>query len=272
MTAQTTQAPRQRTTVARSLSAVIARHPIASYLVIAFGSSWAFTGLVSVSLMFGLVALFGPAFAAIVVSRADGTSGVLRHRITDWRQRPSSYLAAFGIPFVVAAGALAIYVLVGNPAPGLGSVSAIEVMLFFLVIGEEIGWRGFLMPRLRERLSLPAAGLVTGIIWTAWHLPIYLAPDHGLSQFAAFAWWVVPFAVVMGIVAERARYSVIVATVMHGAANVSIPILLPHVALNWVLLVTGGIYLALAIWLIGRTSTRGATVGAPSIERKDVMS
>ena len=140
---------------------------------------------------------------------------------------------------VAAGGARWPTCCVGNPAPGLGSVSAIEVMIFVLVIGEEIGWRGFLMPRLRARMSLPAAGLVTGIIWTVWHLPIYLQPDQGLADFAVFAWWVVPFAVVMGFVAERARYSVIVATVMHGAANVSIPILLPHVALNWALLATG---------------------------------
>ena len=62
--------------------AAIARHPIAAFLVIAFGSSWAMTGLLSVSLMFGLLALFGPAAGAVVVSWADGSLVELRQRLT----------------------------------------------------------------------------------------------------------------------------------------------------------------------------------------------
>ncbi len=250
--------------------ATIARHPIPAYLVIAFATSWALTGLLSVSILFGLVALFGPAVAAVVVSWADGSLGDLRRRITDRRESPSSYLAAFGIPFAVAAVAQSVYVLSGHAAPGLGSISAIEILLFVLVIGEEIGWRGFLMPRLRARMSLPVAGLVTGIVWTLWHLPIYLQPDQGLAAFAVFAWWVVPFAVVMGFVAERARYSVIVATVMHGAANLSIPILLPHVDRTWALVATGAVYLVLAVVLVVRSRSMSALPSALPVVQKEV--
>ncbi len=198
------------------------------------------------------------------------TTGVLRHRITDWREAPSSYLAAFGTPFVVAAIAVAIYVLLGHAAPGIGSISAIEILIFVLVIGEEIGWRGFLMPRLRARMSLPVAGVVTGIVWTLWHLPIYLAPDQGLAAFAVFAWWVIPFAVVMGFVAERARYSVIVATVMHGAANISMPILLPNVDRTSTLLATGTVYLVLAAALVVRANSRTAHPSASLFDQKEV--
>jgi membrane protease YdiL (CAAX protease family) len=237
----------------RHLKGVIAQHPITAYLVIAFASTWALTALVSTSILFGLLALFGPALAALIVSWADGTTGELRWRITDWRESPKSYALAIGIPFAVAATALAAYLLLGNPAPGLGSISAIEVVIFVLVIGEEIGWRGFLMPRLRARMSLPAAGLATGVVWTLWHLPMYLAPDQGLAAFAVFAWWVVPLAVVMGFVAERARYSVIVATLMHGAANIATPILLPTIDHTWTMIATGTVYVALAAVLVIRS-------------------
>jgi uncharacterized protein len=235
------------------LKGTIARHPVPAYLAIAFGFSWAFTGLVAVSLMFGLIALFGPALAAVVVSWADGTTGDLRSRVTAWRRPARVYVAALGIPFAVAATGLAAWVATGHAAPGLGSVGAIEAVIFVLVIGEEIGWRGFLMPRLRARMSLPVAGLATGVVWTLWHLPIYLAPSQGLAAFAVFAWWVVPLAIVMGFVAERASYSVIVATVMHGAANVSLPILLPGVDHIWTMLVTGTVYVALAVVLVVRS-------------------
>ena len=233
-----------------AIRTAITRWPILSYVVISFVFSWAFTALVSVSIAFGLIALFGPAVAAIVVTRAEGSFGELRERITDWRQPVPWYLAAFGIPFVVAACGRLVYVLTGGPSIGFGSVSAIELVIFVLVIGEEIGWRGFLQPRFRARMRLLFAGLATGAVWTLWHLPIYLEPTLGLSSFLVFAWWVLPLAVVMGFVAERTRYSVIVATVLHGAANIATPILLPNVDLTWTRLVTGAVYMLVAATLV----------------------
>jgi len=228
------------------IQSTIARHPIASYLFIAFGSSWALTGLLSVSLLFGLLALFGPTVGAIVVSWADGSLVELRHRLIDRQSSPRIYLAALGVPFAVTATAAALWAVAGHSAPGLGSISGIEILIFVLVIGEEIGWRGFLLPRLRGQMGLPAAGLVTGIVWSLWHLPIYLQPSQGPAAFAAFALWVIPFAVVMCFVVERARFSVLVATVMHGSANIAIPILLPGVDHTWTMVATGTVYMLLA--------------------------
>jgi membrane protease YdiL (CAAX protease family) len=244
-----------------ALRTAIARRPIAAYLFIAFASTWALTPLVSISVGFGLLALFGPALAAIIVSWAEGSAGVLRARITDWHHPLRRYAIAFGLPFAVAGVALALFVLTGGTPPGLGTISAIELVIFVLVIGEEIGWRGFLQPRLRERMALLPAGLATGVAWTLWHLPIHLGPAGGVLAFALFAWWVLPLAIVMGVVAERARWSVIVATIMHGAANIATPILLPGVDRGWTLIATGAIYLSLvaAIALRLRRSSGVAT-------------
>jgi hypothetical protein len=71
---------------------------------------------------------------------------------------------------------------------------------------------------------------------------MYLAPDQGLAAFGAFMLWVVPLAVVMGIVAEVTRFSAIVATVMHGAANIATPIVLPGVDRPTWLVLGGLIY------------------------------
>jgi membrane protease YdiL (CAAX protease family) len=236
---------------------------LATYVIVAFAFTWALLPLVAVSVVFGLLALFGPALGAIVVTRADGTWPELRARITDWRHPLPTYAIAFVLPFVVAAGALVVYVLTTGSAPGLGTISAIEVVIFGLVIGEEIGWRGFLQPRLREHMGLVAAGLVTGVVWTLWHAPMYLlAGPSGFAAFALFAWWVIPLAVVMGAVAEHSRSSVIVATVMHGAANIATPILLPGVDRSWTLLVTGAIYAVVALAI---------AVRATRVEREPVV-
>jgi membrane protease YdiL (CAAX protease family) len=236
---------------------LIARHPIASYIVIAFTVTYALTFAATVSIAFALVALFGPAFAAIVVSRAEGSWPRLRARITAWRRPIRAYTLAIGIPFGIAAAARLILEVTGQAPAGLGTITAIEAVIFVLVIGEEIGWRGFLQPRLRTRLSLGAAGLATGVVWTLWHLPIYLAPEAGPVAFLQFAWWVLPLSVVMGAVTEDARWSVIVATVMHGAANIATPILLPGIDRSWWLIVTGALYAIVAIGLVARAHRRG---------------
>ena len=41
-------------------------------------------------------------------------------------------------------------------------------------LGEEIGWRGFLVPELAKRFSFTATSLLSGIIWALWHVPIIL--------------------------------------------------------------------------------------------------
>ena len=53
-------------------------------------------------------------------------------------------------------------------------------------LGEEIGWRGFLVPVLAERFGLAGTALISGAIWTAWHLPLILFGDyHGATP----AWY-----------------------------------------------------------------------------------
>ena len=247
-----------------AIRSTIARYPIASFVIIAYALSYTLTFAVGVSIVFGLLALFGPAVAAIVVSRADGSWPELRARITGWRRHAGWYALAIGIPFGVATVARVVSVATGSPVEGFGAISAIEAVIFVLVIGEEIGWRGFLQPRLRSRMELAAAALATGVVWVLWHLPIYLAPDQGLEAFLRFTWWVLPLSVAMGVVAEGARFSVIVATVMHGAANIATPILLPGIDRTWWLVVTGAIYAVMALGLVVAARRRGADRPLPA--------
>ncbi len=57
------------------------------------------------------------------------------------------------------------------------------------VLGEEIGWRGFLVPELAKRKSFTATALISGVIWALWHYPILLAgPYHSSTP----VWFYLP--------------------------------------------------------------------------------
>jgi membrane protease YdiL (CAAX protease family) len=52
-------------------------------------------------------------------------------------------------------------------------------------LGEEIGWRGFLAPRLVARSGFTRGAILTGLIWASWHLPILLFADYNSGT----PWW-----------------------------------------------------------------------------------
>jgi uncharacterized protein len=52
-------------------------------------------------------------------------------------------------------------------------------------LGEEIGWRGFLAPRLVATLGFTVGAVLTGTIWASWHLPILLFADYNRGT----PWW-----------------------------------------------------------------------------------
>jgi uncharacterized protein len=61
-------------------------------------------------------------------------------------------------------------------------------------VGEELGWRGFLVPQLATVTSFPNVALISGIIWASWHLPLIIGGDyHGAGP----AWYSVTCFVVM---------------------------------------------------------------------------
>jgi membrane protease YdiL (CAAX protease family) len=73
-----------------------------------------------------------------------------------WRVGPAAFTPLF-VLLVATAGLI----------PGLARA-----------LGEEIGWRGFLLPRLVRRIGFTRGALVTGLIWTAWHVPLLIFGDY----------------------------------------------------------------------------------------------
>lgn len=67
------------------------------------------------------------------------------------------------------------------------------LVIVFIAIGEEYGWRGFLLPRLMNLLNLFYSSILLGLIWGFWHFPAYLIGKGVPLQmdFTVFLLWVV---------------------------------------------------------------------------------
>lgn len=184
-----------------------------------------------------LLGALGPAVAAIVVTHCTrGPAGVrdLARRLVAWRGRGRAWAFALLVPplLLVIAAPLAAWASGEGWASlrwsAFGSSTEFAVLpvavwwianLVFYGAGEELGWRGFLQPRLEERHSvLRAAGLVS-LPWAAWHLPLFgITPSYramplvGFVGFALSIWvasWIFAWLLHLG------RGSLLVVAVFH---------------------------------------------------------
>jgi len=123
--------------------------------------------------------------------------------------------------WVVFSGAL---YLVGVFAPAIVGLALTALAIPFstpVQAGEEIGWRGYLLPRLSARIGLPAASLIVGIIWGCWHLPFFLiaGTDKSSQSFPAYVLGATALSVAMAWLYWRTRGSLLLTMIMHAAVN-----------------------------------------------------
>lgn len=103
------------------------------------------------------------------------------------------------------------------------TVNALSTVVFAL--GEEIGWRGWLLPQLARRFGLASGLLITGVIWALWHAPLtllgYNYPNLGRWAALAFIGFCVPFGAILGWLRLSAN-SVWPCTVAHASLNAAV--------------------------------------------------
>jgi membrane protease YdiL (CAAX protease family) len=84
-----------------------------------------------------------------------------------------------GFPGIPAGMAIAYYALITGTTGMIGSMLS--------ALGEEIGWRGFLVPQLAKNYSFAKTSIIVGIIWSLWHYPILLFADYNNGAPAWFS-------------------------------------------------------------------------------------
>lgn len=163
---------------------------VASFVVLAYGISWSIYALIQfadppqgLANALQLIVKFGPSLAGIIMAGfVAGRSGLndILARLLRWRVAPVWYLIAVGGPLGLLLAGVGIDALAtGNRAVEFqfpGSVTPLGSLLlirFFAGggLGEELGWRGFMLPELQGRIEPLSASLLIGVVHGFWHLP-----------------------------------------------------------------------------------------------------
>jgi membrane protease YdiL (CAAX protease family) len=183
------------------------RRDLAAFFVLTFVVSWAIEvplalqaqGVIRPVIPMGLhyLASFGPLVAAFVVTLATrGGRGVaaLLSGLGRWKARPIYWVVAVAAPCVVfvvlvlatrlAQGAWPNLASLGQPdyLPALGVVPTLLLWTLTFGVGEELGWRGFALPRLQTGRTAFSASMQLGAFWAVWHLPALFYRDTYLEM------------------------------------------------------------------------------------------
>ena len=250
---------------------LVARHPLAAFFVLAYAWTWPLAALISVSLLLPVLALFGPALAALaVVAASEGRTGVraLLSRLAAWRVAPGWYAVAVGLPLALVFACIGLNRALGVPTPaGFGDFSSISLAMAVLIVGEELGWRGYALPKLLERRSALASGIIVGVLWALWHLPNFFVagyPHHGRS-LAAFVLATTAYSVLFAWLAVHTRFSVVIAVLFHAAINLFTPTGIAPARQEWLEAAVYGAVAALLAAALGPALTRAARPARSSV-------
>ncbi len=215
-------------------------HPVMLFLVITF----------LIGFLFIFIALFTGLFVfAYVAAASSSLSGILTATITrgkeglkdllgefkNWQSKFIYYLFAFFFPLITLIIGNGIILLLGAPFsfPGIGVwISFLPTFLLITLqagLGEEIGWRGYLTPKLSEKYSYLISSLLVGIVWALWHLPLYFIPGFVqntmvlafgfLMTFILYSSFIICSAVIISWLFFNSNNNLWLPVIIHGALN-----------------------------------------------------
>jgi membrane protease YdiL (CAAX protease family) len=180
-----------------------------------------------------IAAFTGPTLAAFLVTAAtSGAAGLrqLLRRIGQWRVGVGWYLLALlGYPLLYVG--MGIITIGRTSQPTLLAQWSLLFTLYlpYLVVdlistmGEEMGWVGYALPNLQQRIAPLLSAVMLGVLWGLWHLPAYFVRD-ALAPFSIVGF---AFVIVLGAgtritwtwIFNKTKGSVILIALLHDALN-----------------------------------------------------
>jgi membrane protease YdiL (CAAX protease family) len=265
--------------VKENMMTTIKQRPVLAYFVLAFAISWGGillaigpggilgTSEVSEELLpfVYLATLLGPSLAGILLTGlVDGRAGFreLLSRLLRWRVGARWYaVALLTAPLLITATLFALSLTSPVFLPAIVTTgNKVSLLLTGIVTGlvvgffEELGWTGFAVPRLRLRYGVLTTGLIVGLLWGAWHFPLFSGSTSSSGALPPALYLSVllfsflpAYRVLMVWVHDRTG-SLLVAILMHAPLAASQLILIP-LAISGVQVVTYDLVFSAALWV-----------------------
>lgn len=267
---------------------------ILAFFGITFAASWGFWALaasvgrvgtsgepaqIALATVLLLLGTFTPALVAITLTtlrEGRGATERLLARIVRWDVGARWYVFAIALMPVVKLSAALVHRIALGAWPRFGAepwrpMAAAILVSTWVQAGEEIGWRGYALPRLAQRFGLGPASLVLGVLWACWHLPLFFvaAGDTAGQSFPLYLMQVTALSVVLAWLYWRSGGSLLLVMLLHAAVNNTKDIVPSRVAgatdpwtlgaspIGWITVVLLWI---VAVWCLARM--RGATLPA----------
>ncbi len=215
------------------MKSFIRQHQIFIFFVLVIVLSW-FPWYVGIA---PETATFMPSLLGLVMAFAvggkQGGLDLLRSAVR-WRVLPRYWLIAWFGPLLIFVIGLGIYLILGGQAPSFMvfrqeiHLLPIWLLVMFLPfngpIGEELGWRGYVLPRLQQNFGPFIASLLIGTVWGIWHLPSFFNSESvqgslGLLFFIPFVVGTIANSVIMTWLYNKTKASVLVAGIIWHAAT-----------------------------------------------------
>lgn len=226
----------------KQINKFIKFHSLALGLILMFVITWSIelaqSGFMGFSVPYGVYLFLGWGFvfgAILITLLAQGRTGLIEllKRYLIWRVGWKWYGFAFLLYPTIYLAAILISTWITGVAIDFTEVYALRlfekpdqlwlfILPFFLVDlisnGEEIGWRGFVLPRLQFKYSPLAASIILGVIWGLWHLPKHLA-SWDIQAYGLFMIRIIGDAVLYTWLFNHTRGSLLLTSIFHAMQN-----------------------------------------------------
>ena len=211
--------------------------------------------------------VFAPAFVALALTaqreRSAGVLALLR-RLVEWRVGARWYLFAFGYMAAIKLTVAVIHRVAVGAWPRFGDepwflmiAATIGSVVLGGQTGEEIGWRGYALPRLAARFGFAGASVILGVIWACWHLPLFFFPgaDTNGQSFPLYVIQVTAISVAIAWLYVNAKGSLLLTMLLHSAINNTkdiVPSAVPGATNPWAFSTSPVSWLTVVLlWLFG---------------------
>jgi uncharacterized protein len=212
------------------------RRPLLAFFALVYFTTWACfwvarsTGALKWPLL--IIGASTPSvFAVILTAKREGRAAVraLLRRLLQWRVGFRWYVFALGYMAAIKLSVAVIYRLSAGSWPEFATypewyivlATSIAAMILGGPLGEEIGWRGYALPRLQGRFGFAMGSMALGALWALWHWPVFFIP--GLDQygqaFIPYVLYVTALSVAFAWLYNNTNGSLLLVVLMHAAVN-----------------------------------------------------